>query len=99
MQARCPQNLGEDEACWPITVGRARMAESALQAMQAMNQLLALQINNPASDRSGSDHARPGGGNRWELAQQAAATDARHANYGISRRRARRTPGVNFYGN
>src|SRR3546814_6948449 len=43
MQAQVSQNLGEDESVLADLVGKSQSAEGALQAMQAMNQLLDLQ--------------------------------------------------------
>ncbi|MGP2832029.1 P-type conjugative transfer protein TrbJ [Serratia nevei] len=43
MQAQVSQNLGEDESVLADLVGRSQSAQGALQAMQATNQLLALQ--------------------------------------------------------
>ena len=43
MQAQVSQNLGEDESTLADLVGQSQSASGALQAMQATNQLLALQ--------------------------------------------------------
>src|SRR3546814_17272348 len=43
MQAQVSQNLGEDESVLADLVSKSQSAEGALQATQAMNQLLALQ--------------------------------------------------------
>src|SRR3546814_12453082 len=43
MQAQVSQNLGEDESVLAELVSKSQSAEGALQATQAMNQLLALQ--------------------------------------------------------
>src|SRR3546814_19899306 len=43
MQAQVSQNLGEDESVLADLVGKSQSAEGALQAMQAMHPLLALQ--------------------------------------------------------
>src|SRR3546814_18731486 len=45
MQAQVSQNLGEDESVLADLVGKRQSAEGALQAMQALNQLLALQAH------------------------------------------------------
>ena len=73
MQAQVSQNLGEDESVLADLVGRASRRKGALQAMQAMNQLLALQAKQSiqsqrlqiTQDRAAS----------LELARQAAATE------------------------
>jgi P-type conjugative transfer protein TrbJ len=43
MQAQVSQNLSDEEGVLADLVGMSQSAEGALQAMQAMNQLLALQ--------------------------------------------------------
>ncbi|GAA3990403.1 P-type conjugative transfer protein TrbJ [Comamonas faecalis] len=73
MQAQVSQNLGEDEGVLADLVGQSQSAQGALQAMQATNQLLALQAKQSiqtqrlqiTQDRAAS----------LELARQAAATE------------------------
>ena len=73
MQAQVSQNLGEDESVLADLVGRSQSAQGALQAMQATNQLLALQAKQSiqaqrlqlTQDRAAS----------LELARQAAAAE------------------------
>src|SRR3546814_15271886 len=43
MQAQVSQNLGEDESVLADLVSKSQSADGALQATQAMNELLALQ--------------------------------------------------------
>lgn len=43
MQAQASQNLSDDEGVLADLVGKSQSAVGALQAMQVMNQLLALQ--------------------------------------------------------
>ncbi|WP_233149463.1 P-type conjugative transfer protein TrbJ [Herbaspirillum camelliae] len=73
MQAQVSQNLGDDENVLTDLVGKSQSAQGALQAMQATNQLLALQAKQSiqsqrlqlTQDRAAS----------LELARQAAATE------------------------
>ncbi len=73
MQAQASRNLGGDESVLADLVGKSQSAEGALQTMQAMNQLLALQAKQSiqaqrlqlTQDRAVS----------LELARQAAATE------------------------
>lgn len=73
MQAQASQNLSDDEGVLADLVGKSQSAEGALQAMQAMNQLLALQAKQSiqtqwlqiTQDRAAS----------LELARQAAAVE------------------------
>ena len=73
MQAQASQNLSDDESVLADLVGKSQSAEGALQAMQAMNQLLALQAKQSiqaqrltiTQDRAAS----------LELARQAAAVE------------------------
>ena len=73
MQAQASQNLSDDEGVLTDLVGKSQSAEVALQAMQAMNQLLALQAKQSiqtqrlqiTQDRAAS----------LELARQAAAVE------------------------
>lgn len=73
MQAQVSQNLGSDEGVLADLVSQSQGAEGALQAMQATNQLLALQAKQSiqaqrlqiTQDRAAS----------LELARQAAATE------------------------
>jgi P-type conjugative transfer protein TrbJ len=89
MQAQVSQNLGEDESVLADLVGKSQSAEGALQAMQAMNQLLALQAKQSiqaqrlqiTQDRAAS----------LELARQAAATERAREVRGASWAKARRT--------
>ena len=73
MQAQASQNLSDDESVLADLVGKSQSAVGALQAMQATNQLLALQAKqsiqtqrlNITQDRAAS----------LELARQAAAVE------------------------
>ncbi|PJE43130.1 MAG: P-type conjugative transfer protein TrbJ [Pseudomonas sp.] len=73
MQAQVSRNLSEDESALMDLVGRSQSATGALQAMQATNQLLALQAKQSiqaqqlqlTQDRAAS----------LELARQAAASE------------------------
>ena len=73
VQAQVYQNLSEDEGVLADLVGQSQSADGALQAMQATNQLLALQAKQSiqaqqlqlTQDRAAS----------LELARQAAATE------------------------
>jgi type IV secretion system protein TrbJ len=51
MQAQAAQNLGSDEDSLATLVGRSQAAIGALQAMQATNQLLALQSRQTIQDQ------------------------------------------------
>ena len=99
MQAQASQNLSDDEGVLADLVGKSQSAEGALQAMQAMNQLLALQAKQSiqaqrlqiTQDRAAS----------LELARQAAATErAREVRRRFLGDGTPYTPqSVNFYGN
>ena len=73
MQAQASQNLSDDESVLADLIGKSQSAQGALQATQAMNQLLALQAKQSiqsqrlqiTQDRAAS----------LELARQAAATE------------------------
>ena len=59
MQAQVSQNLAQDESALADLVSQSQSATGALQAMQATNQLLALQAAvDPGA--AAPDHARPG---------------------------------------
>ncbi|MEB2349615.1 MAG: P-type conjugative transfer protein TrbJ [Comamonadaceae bacterium] len=73
MQAQVSQNLSDDEGVLADLVGKSQSAEGALQAMQATNQLLALQAKQAIQAqrlRLTQDRATA-----LELARQAAATE------------------------
>jgi P-type conjugative transfer protein TrbJ len=99
MQAQVSQNLAKTKACWPTSWARASRPRVRLQAMQAMNQLLALQAKQSiqtqrlqiTQDRAAS----------LELARQAAATErAREVRRRFLGDGTPYTPqSVNFYGN
>ena len=99
MQAQASQNLHDDEGVLADLVGKSQSAVGALQAMQATNQLLALQAKQSiqtqrlqiTQDRAAS----------LELARQAAATErAREVRRRFLGDGTPYTPQpVNFYGN
>ncbi|AVO43313.1 P-type conjugative transfer protein TrbJ [Simplicispira suum] len=99
MQAQVSQNLGEDEGVLADLVGKSQSAVGALQAMQATNQLLALQAKQAiqtqrlqlTQDRAAS----------LELARQAAVRErAREVRRRFLGEGTPYTPyRVNFYGN
>lgn len=73
MQGQVAQNLSEDESVLSDLVGRSQSANGALQAMQATNQLLALQAKQSIQAQQlqlTQDRAAA-----LELARQAAATE------------------------
>ncbi|GLS13098.1 P-type conjugative transfer protein TrbJ [Hydrogenophaga electricum] len=73
MQAQASQNLKDDEGVLTDLVGQSQSAVGALQAMQAMNQLLALQAKQSIQTqrlRITQDRAAS-----LELARQAAAVE------------------------
>lgn len=73
MQAQASQNLGEDESVLADLVGKSQSAVGALQAMQATNQLLALQAKQSIQTQRlqiTQDRAAA-----LELARQAAAVE------------------------
>ena len=99
MQAQASQNLHDDEGVLTDLVSKSQSAVGALQAMQATNQLLALQAKQSiqtqrlqiTQDRAAS----------LELARQAAATErAREVRRRFLGEGTPYTPqSVNFYGN
>lgn len=73
VQAQVSQNLSDDEGVLADLVGRSQSATGALQAMQATNQLLALQAKQSIQSQQlqlTQDRAAA-----LELARQAAATE------------------------
>ena len=99
MQAQVSQNLGDDESVLADLVGKSQSAVGALQAMQATNQLLALQAKQSIQAQRlqiTQDRAAA-----LELARQAAA--AARGREVTRRFLGRGTPytphTVNFYGN
>ena len=98
MQAQASQNLSDDESVLADLVGKSQSAVGALQAMQATNQLLALQAKQPiqtqrlniTQDRAAS----------LELARQAAAVErGREVNRRFLGEGTPYTPqSVDFYG-
>lgn len=99
VQAQASQNLRDDEGTLADLVNQSQSAQGALQAMQATNQLLALQAKQGiqaqqlqiTQDRAAS----------LELARQAAATErAREVRQRFQGSGTPYTPqAVNFYGN
>ena len=99
VQAQASQNLRDDESALADLVNRSQSAQGALQAMQATNQLLALQAKQTiqaqqlqiTQDRAAS----------LELAQQAAARErAREVRRRFQGTGTPYTPqAVDFYGN
>lgn len=99
VQAQASQNLRDDESALADLVNQSQSAQGALQAMQATNQLLALQAKQTiqaqqlqiTQDRAAS----------LELAQQAAATErAREVRRRFQGTGTPYTPqAVDFYGN
>lgn len=99
VQAQASQNLRDDESTLADLVNQSQSAQGALQAMQATNQLLALQAKQGiqaqqlqiTQDRAAS----------LELARQAAATErAREVRQRFQGSGTPYTPqAVNFYGN
>jgi len=99
IQAQVSRNLNDDEGALADLVGQSQSATGALQAMQATNQLLALQAKQSiqtqllqlTQDRAAS----------LELARQAAATErAREVRQRFLGKGTPYTPyPVRFYGN
>ncbi len=99
VQAQASQNLRDDESTLADLMNQSQSVQGALQAMQATNQLLALQAKQGiqaqqlqiTQDRAAS----------LELARQAAATErAREVRQRFQGRGTPYTPqAVNFYGN
>ena len=73
MQAQVSQNVTEDESVLTDLVGRSQSATGALQAMQATNQLLALQAKQ--SIQAQQLQLTQGRATALELARQAAAVE------------------------
>ncbi|MFA1765742.1 P-type conjugative transfer protein TrbJ [Xanthomonas campestris pv. campestris] len=73
MQAQVSQNVAEDESVLTDLVGRSQSATGALQAMQATNQLLALQAKQ--SIQAQQLQLTQGRATALELARQAAAVE------------------------
>ena len=99
MQAQVSQNLNQDEGVLADLVDQSQSATGALQAMQATNQLLALQAKQ--SIQTQQRQLTPGRAASLELARQAAAV-ARGRE--VTRRflgggTAYTPQSVNFYGN
>jgi P-type conjugative transfer protein TrbJ len=99
MQAQVSQNLNQDESTLADLVSQSQSAEGALQAMQATNQLLALQAKQSIQSqqlRITQDRAAA-----LELARQAAATErGREVTRRFLGTGTPYTPQtVNFYGN
>ncbi|USP11857.1 P-type conjugative transfer protein TrbJ [Aeromonas dhakensis] len=99
MQAQVSQNLAQDESALADLISRSQSATGALQAMQAANQLLALQAKQSIQAQQlqiTQDRAAA-----LELARQAAATE--HAREVRRRFLGTGTPytpqAVNFYNN
>ena len=99
MQAQVSQNVTEDEGVLTDLVGQSQSATGALQAMQATNQLLALQAKQ--SVQSQQLQLTQGRAMALELARQAAAVERGRE---VTRRflgtgTAYTPQSVNFYGN
>lgn len=73
MQAQVSENVAEDESVLTDLVGRSQSATGALQAMQATNQLLALQAKQ--SIQAQQLQLTQGRATALELARQAAAVE------------------------
>jgi P-type conjugative transfer protein TrbJ len=73
MQAQASQNLSDDESVLADLVSKSQSAEGALQAMQAINQLLALQAKQ--SIQTQRLQITQGRAASLELARQAAAVE------------------------
>jgi len=73
MQAQVSENVAEDESVLTDLVGRSQSATGALQAMQATNQLLALQAKQ--SIQAQQLQLTQGRSTALELARQAAAVE------------------------
>ncbi|MGS1824304.1 P-type conjugative transfer protein TrbJ [Klebsiella michiganensis] len=83
MQAQVSQNLAQDESALADLVSQSQSATGALQAMQATNQLLALQAKQSIQGAAAPDHARPG---------RFAGTGAASGGYGARPRSAAALP-------
>lgn len=99
MQAQVSQNLNQDEGVLADLVDRSQSATGALQAMQATNQLLALQAKQ--SIQTQQLQLTQGRAASLELARQAAAVERGRE---VTRRflgggTAYTPQSVNFYGN
>lgn len=99
MQAQVSQNLNQDEGVLADLVDRSQSATGALQAMQATNQLLALQAKQ--SIQTQQLQLTQGRAASLELARQAAAAERGRE---VTRRflgggTAYTPQSVNFYGN
>ena len=99
MQAQVSQNLNQDEGVLADLVGQSQSATGALQAMQATNQLLALQAKQ--SIQTQQLQLTQGRAASLELARQAAAVERGRE---VTRRfigsgTAYTPQSVNFYGN
>ncbi|HEJ5352626.1 P-type conjugative transfer protein TrbJ [Pseudomonas aeruginosa] len=99
MQAQVSQNVTEDESVLTDLVGQSQSATGALQAMQATNQLLALQAKQ--SIQGQQLQLTQGRAVSLELARQAAAVERGRE---VTRRflgtgTAYTPQSVNFYGN
>ena len=99
MQAQVSQNLSQDEGVLADLVDRSQSATGALQAMQATNQLLALQAKQ--SIQTQQLQLTQGRAASLELARQAAAVERGRE---VTRRflgvgTAYTPQSVNFYGN
>ncbi|HEH8729492.1 TPA: P-type conjugative transfer protein TrbJ [Pseudomonas aeruginosa] len=99
MQAQVSQNVTEDEGVLTDLVGQSQSATGALQAMQATNQLLALQAKQ--SIQAQQLQLTQGRAVSLELARQAAAVERGRE---VTRRflgtgTAYTPQSVNFYGN
>ncbi|MDR3482901.1 MAG: P-type conjugative transfer protein TrbJ [Burkholderiaceae bacterium] len=99
MQAQVSQNVTEDESVLTDLVGQSQSATGALQAMQATNQLLALQAKQ--SIQTQQLQLTQGRATSLELARQAAAVERGRE---VTRRflgtgTAYTPQSVNFYGN
>lgn len=98
MQAQVSQNVTEDESVLTDLVGQSQSATGALQAMQATNQLLALQAKQ--SIQTQQLQLTQGRATALELARQAAAVERGRE---VTRRflgtgTAYTPQSVNFYG-
>lgn len=99
MQAQVSQNLTEDQSVLTDLVGQSQSATGSLQAMQATNQLLALQAKQ--SIQTQQLQLTQGRATALELARQAAAVERGHE---VTQRflgsgTAYTPQSVNFYGN
>jgi P-type conjugative transfer protein TrbJ len=99
MQAQVSQNVTEDESVLSDLIGQSQSATGALQAMQATNQLLALQAKQ--SIQTQQLQLTQGRATSLELARQAAAVERGRE---VTRRflgtgTAYTPQSVNFYGN